>query len=242
MQLVIAKTERDFHRDAAARVSRQVLKKPDSLIGLATGGTTLGIHQWMIRFHRELGIDYSQCKTCNLDEYIGVSADDPSSCRYRINNELLNHLNIRPENTYVPDGLCSSPKAELEIFKKTVEGFGGIDLQVLSIGQNGHIAFNEPGTSFDSTYHLAPISKSTVEAKAGLFGGEDRVPKQGISMGIRDIMAAKALLVVASGEHKAEVVQHVINGPITEDIPATIVRLHPYVTIIIDQAAAKLLR
>ena len=241
MRLIITETQNDFHRESAVIVSQQVLRKPDSLIGLATGDTTVGIHQWMIRFHQEMGIDYSQCKTCNLDEYVGVAAEDPCSCRWRINDGLLNHLNIRMENTYVPNGLCAPPEKELDVFKETVEKFGGVDLQILSIGQNGHIAFNEPGTSFDSTYRLAPISQSTFEAKAGLFGGEDKVPRFGISMGIRDVMMAKTILLVASGAHKAEMVRHIMNGPITEDIPATVVRLHPDAVFVVDRAAAGLL-
>jgi len=238
MRLIIKKTEDEFQREAAIFVTRQVVQKPDSVLGLATGNTTKGIHKWMVRLHIELSIDYSICKTCNLDEYIGISPDDPGSCCYRIKDELLNHLNILPGNIYVPDSLNPSPERELENFKKKVNDFGGIDLQIVAIGQNGHIAFNEPGTPFGSTYSIVPIPKSTVTARSSIFGGEDRVPKQGITMGIADIMMARKILLVASGSGKADMVRQVLTGPVTEQIPASVLRLHPDVTFIIDKEAA----
>jgi len=237
MQLIITESTNDFHREAAAIVSRQVMQKPDSLLGLATGDTTVGIYEWMIRYHQELGIDYSQCKTCNLDEYVGVAAEDPRSCCYRINEGLLDHINIKKENTYVPSGIYDPPEKELAVFEETIERFGGIDLMVLGIGQNGHIAFNEPGSSFDSTFSLVPISQSTIKAKAGLFGGEDKVPHLGISMGIRDIMKSRVILMVASGISKREVTEKILNGPVTEDVPASVVKLHPHVMFLVDRAA-----
>ena len=238
MQIIISESVEDFHKEAAAYVSRQVLQKPDSLIGFATGDTTVGIHKWVIRYHKETGVDYSRCKVCVLDEYAGIAADDPRGCCWRINDGLFNHLNLSPENIYIPDGLSDPPEKELDVFKKAIDNFGGIDLQVLSVGQNGHIAFNEPGTPFDSSYRMAPISPNTVKAKAGLFGGEDKVPRFGISMGIRDIMMARKILLVASGTHKSEVIRQVVNGTVTEDVPATVVRLHPNVVVVIDKPAA----
>jgi len=241
MRIIITETVDAFHKEAAVHISRQVLMKPESLIGFATGDTTVGIHEWMIRYHRETGVDYSRSKACILDEYVGVAANDPRGCCWRIKDGLFNHLNILPENIYIPDGMSVPPEKELHVFEKTIKSFGGIDLQVLSIGQNGHIAFNEPGTPFDSSYRLAPISQSTVKAKAKLFGGEDKVPRTGISMGIRDIMMAKMILLVASGSHKSEVIRQIVQGPLTENVPATVLRLHPNVLVIIDKAAASLL-
>jgi len=241
MQLIIKETEDSFHREAAMHVTRQVLRKPDSTIGLATGNTTEGIYRWMIRLHKELSIDYSQCKTCNLDEYAGVSPDDPASCNYRIRDGLLNHININPENTYVPNSLRSPPELELDVFKNKVDAFGGVDLQIIAVGQNGHIAFNEPGTPFGSTYNVAQIPQSTVAARAGIFGGAGKVPRLGITMGISDIMMSRNILLVASGAGKAEIVRQVLYEPITEDVPATVLRLHPSVVFIIDSAAASAL-
>jgi len=237
MKITILENENDFDREAAARVSRQILVKPDSLIGLATGNTTIGIFNWMIKFHKELGIDYSEAKTCNLDEYVGIAPDDKRGCRYRVDQALLNHINIQYKNTYVPDGR-NEPENELKVFKDTVEKFGGIDLQILSIGTNGHIAFNEPGTPFESTYRIAPISQNTIEDKAGMFGGRESVPRFGLSMGIRDIMVVRKILLVAKGPSKAPVIKKILSGVLTTDVPASVLLLHPCLEIIIDRQAA----
>lgn len=238
MKLTILDTETDFDREVALRVTRQIIVKPDSLIGIATGNTTLNVFSLMVKLHKELGIDYSKAKTCNLDEYVGIAASDSRSCRYRIDQSLLKHINIKYENTYVPNGLTQPPEAELKTFRETVERFGGIDLQILSIGTNGHIAFNEPGTPFESTYRLAPISENTVEDKKGLFGGRESVPRFGISMGIRDVMAARKILLVAKGKSKAPIIQKILSGVLTTDVPATVVILHPNLEIVIDREAA----
>ena len=238
MTITILETELDFDREVAARVSKQVLVKPDSLIGLATGNTTINLFNWMVRFHKELGIDYSRAKTCNLDEYVGIAAEDKRSCRYRIDELLLKQINIGYKNTYVPNGMIQPPESELKVFKETVELFGGIDLQILSIGTNGHIAFNEPGTPFDSTYRIAPIAQSTVEAKAAMFGGSENVPRFGITMGIKDIMAARKILLVAKGSSKAPVIKKILSGVLTVDVPASVLILHPNLEVIIDREAA----
>lgn len=240
MKLQIVKSAGDCDREAALRISRQVLQKPDSLIGLATGDTTTTVFDWVVRLHHELGVDYSRARTCNLDEYLGVDPKSPKSCRYRVNERFLDRINIDLNNTYVPDGLAE-PQAELARFERLVEDWGGIDLQVLSIGTNGHIAFNEPGTPFESSYWLAPISESTKKAKAGLFGGEQNVPKFGISMGIRDIMMARRILLIAKGAHKAQVMKAILHGPLTTDVPASVLMLHPCVDAVIDSDAASLL-
>ena len=238
MTLTVLDTEADFDREVAMRVTKQVLIKPESLLGLATGSTPLNIFDWIIKFHKELGIDYSKVKTCNLDEYVGVAASAKESCRYRIDEQLLKKINIRYENTYVPNGMTQPIEAELKAFKEKVEGFGGIDLQILTIGTNGHIAFNEPGTPFDTTYRIAPISQSTIDAKASMFGGPEKVPRFGITMGIRDIMAARKILLVAKGRSKAPVIKKILSGELTIDVPATVVLLHPNVEIIVDREAS----
>ena len=238
MTYTVLDTETDFDREVALRVTKQVLLKPDSLIGLATGTTPLNIFDWLIKMHKELGIDYSRAKTCNLDEYVGIAAGDPQSCRYRIDQQLLKKINIKYENTYVPNGMTQPIEAELKTFKEKVESFGGIDLQILSIGTNGHIAFNEPGTPFDTTYRIAPIAQSTIDAKASMFGEPEKVPRFGITMGIRDIMAVRKILLVAKGNNKAPVIKKILNGELTIDVPATVVLLHPNVEIIVDREAA----
>ena len=239
MTIAIMDNEADFDREVAVRVTKQVLIKPDSLIGLATGNTTLNIYDWIVKLHKELGVDYSKAKTCNLDEYIGIAPDDKHSCRYRIDHSLLKHINVKYENTYVPNGLSQPPEMELKVFRDTVERFGGIDLQILSIGENGHIAFNEPGTPFDSTYHIAAISQNTIEAKTGFFNGSDNVPRYGITMGIKDIMAARKILLVAKGSNKAPIIKKILGGNVTIDVPASVVLLHPNLEVLIDRLAAE---
>ncbi len=241
MRLIIKKTEHEVDVACAMQVAAQVTLKPNSTIGLATGNTTIGIHDEMVRAHTDFGVDYSRVKTCNLDEYVGLDAKLPSSCRYRINKGLLERINIKMENTYVPNGLTEPIENEMKTFAETVERFGGIDLQVLSIGSNGHIAFNEPGTPFESGIHLAPISQSTVKAKAELFGGEQNVPKYGISVGLRDIMMMKKILLVAKGKDKADAIFKTLAGPITTDVPSSELQLHRDLIVIIDEAAASLL-
>ena len=241
MKLTIMETEEAFDREAAMRVSRQVLINPESLIGLATGDTTKNIYAWMVKLHKELEIDYSRIKTCNLDEYVGVSGSNCSSCRYRIKESLLDHINIKPENGYVPNGLCEPSEAELGIFKERVEGFGGFDFILLGVGNNGHIAFNEPGTPFNTTYRIAPISQGTQKDKSGLFGGDVYVPKYGITMGIRDIMAAKKILLVAKGSNKATIIKKIFTGDVSVDVPASVITLHPNAEILIDRLAAALI-
>ena len=241
MKLFIAASADACDREAAMSITRQVLQNPASLLGLATGDTTVPIYDWVVRLHQQLGVDYSRVRTCNLDEYVGVAACAPESCRYRINEGLLHRINIKMGNTHVPDGLAESPEEELRRFQALVERWGGIDLQVLSIGANGHIAFNEPGTPFESSYRLAPISDSTKRAKAALFGGEQNVPRLGLSMGIRDIMMARRILLVAKGGLKAAAIRSVVHGPVTTDVPASILMMHPCLNVILDRDAASML-
>ena len=241
MTVKILEAENDFDREAASRVTAQILLKPDSLIGLATGTTTLNLFDWMVKFHKEFAVDYSRVKTCNLDEYVGLAPEDKRSCRYRIDQSLLKRVNIRYENTYVPNGITEPPEQELRVFKETVEKFGGMDLLILSIGENGHIAFNEPGTPFDSTYRIAPIAQSTIEAKAAFFGGQENVPRYGLTMGIRDIMMARKILLVAKGSNKAQIIKNILSGVLTVENPASVLILHPNLEIVIDRQAAGLI-
>jgi glucosamine-6-phosphate deaminase len=234
----IKKLPTEVDRLAAALVSRQVIAKPNCVLGLATGKTTEGLHREMVKGCHSLGIDYSQVATFNLDEYVGLAPDDPTSCRARINQDLLTKINIRLENTFVPDGMAKSLEQECREYERKIARHGGIDLQILSIGENGHIAFNEPGTHFGTKMRIAEISASTVEAKKGLFGTADNVPTHGITMGIRNIMQAKQILLIAKGRHKAEIIQKALFGPITERVPASVLQLHPFLTVVLDAEAA----
>jgi glucosamine-6-phosphate deaminase len=241
LKLISLETPPSLDREAALFFTRQAVKKPNSFFALATGDTTKNMYALVADLHGKLGIDYSECKTCNLDEYVGLAADDKRGCRYRINEALLGKINIKMENTYVPDGLCDPPEKELEVFRDTIQRFGGIDLLILGVGNNGHIGFNEPGTPFDSSFRIAPISQNTRKDKSGMFGGADSVPRFGITMGIRDIMLAREILLIAKGKSKAAVIRQIVQGPLTEEVPATVVRLHPALTVMVDREAGSLL-
>ena len=241
MKIIIRENAEAFDREGARFITRQALKKPDSCFGVATGNTTRNMYILAAELQKELVIDYSLCKTCNLDEYVGIPAENRLSCRYRIDEVLLKKINIKYENTYVPDGLCNPPEKELEIFREKIEAFGGIDLLVLSIGTNGHIAFNEPGTPFDTSFRIAPISENTQKDKAAFFGGRENVPKFGITMGIRDIMMSRQILLTAKGRGKADVIRQIVMGPMTTDLPASVLRVHPDLVMLIDKEAASLL-
>jgi len=242
MCIQIEKTAELFDQAVAMEISRQVIAKPDSLIGLVTGTTTIAPYAWAARFARELGIDYSRAKTINVDEYVGLAPEDPKSCRYRIDEQFLDLINIDKRNTYVPDGLKKPIEDELKVFQNTIDSFGGVDLLVLSIGTNGHIAFNEPGTPFSSSMYISMLSDSTLDAKTSFFGGNrDAVPRAGITMGIKDIMKVRRILLIAKGSSKAEIMKATLTGPITEEVPSSVLQLHPALSVIVDSDAAALL-
>lgn len=237
MDKIITETAAQFDYEVALQVARQVLKKPDSVLCLATGNTTEGIFNELVKLAQGLSIDFSRVRTVNLDEYVGVSPDDPTSCRYRIEQQLFEKLHIPKENVYVPSSTAENAQQVCEEFERHLQELGGIDLMVLSTGENGHIAFNEPGTPFGCQVHIAKITRSTVEAKAALFGGEDKVPQAGVSMGVRSIMMTRRILLVAKGEHKAPIMKKILRGPVTEAVPASVLQLHNNVTLIADRAA-----
>ena len=231
----------DFDRAAAQYIVRAVLKKPDAVLCLATGDTTRKIFDEIVRLKQELDIDFSKVHVLNLDEYVGVSPEDPASCRWRIVDHLHSRLGLREDQYYIPDAEDMDGERACEEFRRVLAELGGVDLLLLSVWQNGHIAFNEPGTSFGLGIHLAPISDSTKEAKKELFGGKDRVPELGISVGIADVMNMREILFAAKGPHKADIVEKALRGPVTEEVPASVLQLHPNLCVILDEdAAAKL--
>lgn len=238
MKLIIKESCEEFYNEAAAEVSRQVITKQDSVIGLATGNTTVGIYRSMVRMHKAFNIDYSRVTTINLDEYVGINPSLLVSCYSRICKDLLNDINIDKSNIYVPNGMTEPIEKECDTFEHKLVACGGIDLQILSIGENGHIAFNEPGTAFDTKIHIADIANTTVEAKAALFGSKEKVPRKGITMGIRTIMMAKKIMLVANGRSKADIIYKTLFGPVTEDIPSSVLQLHSELVVVLDKEAA----
>lgn len=231
----------DFDRAAARYIVKRVLEKPDATICFATGDTTRKIFDEIIRLKEELQVDFSRIHAVNLDEYVGVDPLDPASCCYRIRESLYDPLGLTEAQFHVPVSPDGDGEKAIRIFEEKLRDFGGMDLLLLSVGGNGHIAFNEPGTPFGLGIHIAPITESTKNAKAELFGGFDKVPDAGVSMGVSDVMQAREILFVAKGSHKAAIVDKAINGPVTEAVPASVLQLHPNVVALLDEDAAALL-
>ena len=228
-------------RRAANILSAQVILKPDSVLGLATGSTPVGMYRQLVNWYEKGDIDFSQVHTVNLDEYLGLAPDHDQSYRYFMQQNLFDHINVRPENTNVPNGLASDPEAECRRYNEVIAGLGGIDLQVLGMGHNGHIGFNEPEEAFELETHVVDLTENTIQANARFFASKDEVPRRAITMGIKAIMQARHILVVVSGEDKAEIVRRAFAGPVTPLVPASILQMHPHLSLVGDEAALSLL-
>lgn len=243
MRVLIVKNYEEMSKKAADIVEELVKRKPDCVLGLATGSTPEGLYRELVRRHKEEGLDFSRVTTFNLDEYYGLDGSHPQSYRYFMDVNLFNGINIKKENTFVPDGKV--PVEEIESYCRKYEEMirkaGGIDLQVLGIGGDGHIAFNEPGSSLSSRTRLVALNEQTIKDNSRFFKSADEVPRYALSMGVGTILEAKELLFLANGEKKAEVVAKALEGPITSSITASAIQMHPRVTAIVDEAAAKYL-
>lgn len=240
MRIVRAKDYDDMSRKAGNIMAAQVVAKPDCVLGLATGSTPIGAYKRLIEGYEAGDIDFSQVKTYNLDEYRGLPGDHDQSYRYFMNVNLFDHVNIDKANTHVPDGLADDYEAACAAYDEAVAAAGGQDLQLLGIGNNGHIGFNEPGDAFVKGTHCVDLTESTIQANSRLFDSIDDVPRQAYTMGIGTIMAAKMVLVMANGEVKAQAVHDMIYGPITPSCQASILQLHPNVVVVADEAALSL--
>lgn len=207
------------------------------VFGLATGSTPIGMYERLVELHKKNEVSFKNAKTFNLDEYIGLPADHPQSYHYFMEDILFKHIDILPGNTQLPNGVAEDLKQECEDFEKRIKDAGGIDLQILGIGENGHIAFNEPGSKFAGKTDIVDLAQATLEANSRFFDSIKNVPTQAITMGIGTIMEADEIILLASGASKAEAMKHVMNGEVTEDVPATILQKHPNVTIIADEDA-----
>ncbi|SHN05026.1 glucosamine-6-phosphate deaminase [Anaerosporobacter mobilis DSM 15930] len=232
-------TEDYYHmsRVAANIISAQVIMKPSCVLGLATGSTPLGIYKQLIRWYEKGDLDFSNVTTVNLDEYKSLSPDNDQSYRFFMNENFFNHINISKNKTYVPNGLELNEKKACSDYNSIIQSVHGIDLQLLGIGHNGHIGFNEPGGAFEKETHCVDLAESTIQANARFFSSFDEVPKQAYTMGIKSIMQAKKILVVVSGENKADIVEEAFFGPVTPKVPASILQLHPDTTVIGDKDA-----
>ncbi|WP_044959112.1 glucosamine-6-phosphate deaminase [Butyrivibrio sp. WCD2001] len=237
MRIYRAKDYNDLSRKAANIISAQVIMKPDAVLGLATGSSPIGTYKQLIDWYKKGDLDFSEVKTINLDEYKGLSPEDEQSYYHFMHTNLFDHINIKPENTNIPNGLEEDSEKECTRYDNVINECGGIDLQLLGIGSNGHIGFNEPGISFDKTTHCVALTENTIKANARFFTSERDVPRYAYSMGIKNIMQAKSILLIASGERKADALYESLFGPITPAVPASILQLHNNVSIVADEEA-----
>ena len=229
-------------RRTAAMIAAEIIRKPDCVLGLATGSTPVGAYRKLAAWNREGLLSFQAVTSVNLDEYKGLGPDHDQSYRYFMDHSLFHHVDIRRGNTHVPNGLAADPEAECRQYDALVESLGGTDLQLLGLGHNGHIGFNEPGEIFVRETHVVDLTERTIEANARFFASREEVPRQAITMGIGCIMAAKRVLVAVSGADKADAVRRAFAGPITPAVPASILQLHPDVVLVGDGAALSGLR
>jgi len=241
MNIVITDTYEEMSKKAANIIVSQVTLNPESILGLATGSTPIKTYEYIREKYEGNEVDFEKTVTFNLDEYIGLSQEDPQSYRYFMDQHLFKHINIKEENIYIPNGLAEDIQLECINYEEEIRKHGGIDLQLLGIGRNGHIGFNEPNVSFEARTHKVSLDEDTIHANARFFDSAEDVPTAAISMGIKTIMMSKKILLLASGKNKAEAINALVNGPITPKLPASILQLHQDVTIILDEEAASLL-
>ncbi|MCX4319871.1 MAG: glucosamine-6-phosphate deaminase [Lachnospiraceae bacterium] len=241
MNIIKAEDYNQMSRMAANYIAAQVTLKPNCVLGLATGSSPIGTYQELIRRHQAGDLDFSKVTSINLDEYKGLSPENAQSYRYFMNTNFFDHINIDKACTYVPNGLEENAEKACADYDAIIENCGGTDLQLLGLGNNGHIGFNEPDKVFAKGTHCVDLAKSTIDANARFFDSMDEVPKQAYTMGIQSIMQAKKILVIVSGKGKANIVKEAFTGPVTPQVPASILQMHPDVTLIADKDALELL-
>ncbi|MFO0903546.1 MAG: glucosamine-6-phosphate deaminase [Pirellulales bacterium] len=238
MRVIIEKDSSAVSRRAASFIAKLIRRKPACVLGLATGGSPVGAYQELIRLHRDERLDFSRVTTFNLDEYVGLSPAHPQSYRSFMQAQLFDHVNVVPSQTHVPDGRALDFETACREYELRIREAGGIDLQLLGIGSDGHIAFNEPGSSLGSRTRLKTLTSETIRDNARFFGSEDLVPRLAVTMGVGTILEARRCLLVAMGEGKADAIRQTIEGPVTSQITASALQLHRDVIVIIDEGAA----
>ncbi len=240
MNIIKATDYNDLSRKAANIISAQVIMKPDCVLGLATSSSPVGLYSCLVERYKQGDLDFSRVKSVNLDEYRGLTHDNSQSYYYFMNENLFKHINIIPENTHVPDGTEPDARKACEQHEQIIQSLGGIDLQLLGLGNNGHIGFNEPGTGFEELTHCVALTKSTIQANSRFFDKLEDVPTEAYTMGIKTIMRARKILIVVNGKGKADIVHKSFFGPVTTEVPASILQLHPDVTLVGDEEALSL--
>jgi len=242
MKIIVARNYEDMSEKAAEIVVQQIISKPDSVLGLATGSTPLGMYEKIINIFRLRKLSFSKVTCFNLDEYIGLSQTSKNSYYHYMFENFFKHVDIKKENINIPNGNADDIDEECRRYEDRTASLGGIDLQVLGIGRNGHIGFNEPNLYFEAVTHRVKLDEDTISANSRLFPSIDDVPRYAISMGVRTIMKAKKILLLASGVEKAEAVYRAVKGRITPGVPASILQIHQDVLILIDEAANQILK
>jgi glucosamine-6-phosphate deaminase len=242
MEVVIKPTAEQASRLAANLVAQLVRKKPNAVLGLATGSTPLPLYAELSRMHKEDDLNFRRATTFNLDEYIGLGSDHPCSYHYFMMENLFRHINVPKKNIHIPDGLTKDVPSFCQEYEAAIKRAGGIDLQILGLGWDGHIGFNEPTSSLSSRTRIKTLTKKTIEANKRFFSSEKEVPRHVITMGVGTIQEAKRCVLLAYGENKAAAVAAMVEGPITAMAPASVLQMHPSTVVIIDEAAAKNLK
>ncbi|GAB2532600.1 glucosamine-6-phosphate deaminase [Gracilibacillus alcaliphilus] len=237
MELIKAKDYQDMSKKAAQFIIEKVKANPKAVLGLATGGTPVQTYANIVEEHQKNDTTYQGVTSFNLDEYIGLPVEDPNSYHYYMNKHLFSHIDIPDTQVFLPNGLAADLTEECSAYEDLIKQHGGIDLQLLGLGHNGHIGFNEPGTPFEQRTHVVDLAESTIKANARFFDKLEEVPRQAITAGIRTIMDSKEMLLIVSGEQKREALQHLLHGEVTTDFPASILQQHPHVTVIATEDA-----
>jgi len=238
MEVIIQPSREAAALLAARIIAHELRANPHLVLGLATGGTMEQVYRQLVRMHKDENLDFSLCRTFNLDEYVGIFPSDQNSYRHYMNHHLFRHVNVDMRNTHVPNGMAGDLDAECRHYEATIQRFGGIDLQLLGIGKAGHIGFNEPLSALRSRTRVKALTPTTIKQNAIYFGGEELMPRRAITMGVGTIIEARRCLLLATGQSKAEVIAQAVEGPITSMISASAMQLHPRCTVIVDEDAA----
>ncbi|QUI25809.1 glucosamine-6-phosphate deaminase [Vallitalea pronyensis] len=239
MRIIITDNYQEMSKKAATLVASQVNIKPGSVLGLATGGTPVGMYKELVKMYQDDEVDFSEVTTFNLDEYYPIDQTNDQSYAYYMQEHLFQHINVAKDSMHIPNGKTKDVDQECYGYDQAIYNAGGIDLQVLGIGTNGHIGFNEPDITFESGTHKVTLDQETIEANARFFDRIDDVPKEAISMGMKTIMQSKKILLLANGESKAQIIDKMLFGEISPNVPASILQLHPHVIIVVDKEAAQ---
>lgn len=242
MRIIVCENYEEVSKKAAQMILSQVTLKPNSVLGLATGSTPIGMYENLVNLNKNGDIDFSEVRTFNLDEYYNLPKDNDQSYHYFMYKHLFDHININPENIHIPNGMTDDVDAECERYDELIKETGGVDIQVLGIGNNAHIGFNEPTINFEKGTHLVELEDSTIEANSRFFDNIEDVPKKAITMGVGSIFKSRKIMLIATGENKAEAIYNTVYGKVVPEVPASILQFHSDIVLILDKEAAKLLK